>query len=264
MGAANKRLAQVSRPREAGMVPSAIYAESGVRNPDPALPLQFRSRRVADDAAAAGDRSYAPCIAGRRYRTSQLKTPLASSKRAQAAIDDEIGASNVATLVRSQKQCGTRNLLGATKAVERSGGLEALPYCIGAFFRCRLRINDGRIDRTGSDRIDTDATILELRRPRAYKRTNAGLGSAVCGVAWNSLERGDGRNQDDGATIADERQCLLDCEEKPAHIDAEGLVEIFFRRINEWLRIDEARVCNQDIDLSLLSLSLSLSLLIRS
>src|SRR6202008_1614292 len=66
MGAANKRLAQ-ARPREAGIVPSAIYAESGVRNPDPALPLQFHSRRVADDAAAAGDRSYAPL-----YRWSSL------------------------------------------------------------------------------------------------------------------------------------------------------------------------------------------------
>jgi hypothetical protein len=44
------------------------------------------------------------------------------SKRAQAAVDDEIGAGNIAALVESQEQRRGSNLLGATKAVERSGG----------------------------------------------------------------------------------------------------------------------------------------------
>jgi hypothetical protein len=73
-------------------------------------------------------------------------------------------------------------------------------------------------------------------------------------VARNALERGDGRNQDDRAAIAEERKCLLYREEKSAYVDAEGLVEILCRRVDEWFRIDEARVCNQDIDLSLLFL----------
>src|SRR5258708_40149626 len=89
------------------------------------------------------------------------------SKRAQAAVDDEIGAGNVAALVGSQEQrCGS-NLLGSAKAVERSGSLEALSYRVSAFFRCRLRVDDGRVDRARADRVNPDATVLEFRRPRA-------------------------------------------------------------------------------------------------
>jgi len=114
------------------------------------------------------------------------------SKRAQAAIDDEIGAGNVAALVGSQEQrCGS-NLLGVAKAVERSGGPKARPYRVSTFFRWRLRVDDGRVNRARADRVNTDTTVLEFRRPRAHKRTNAGLGCAVSGVARNPLERGDG------------------------------------------------------------------------
>jgi hypothetical protein len=88
--------------------------------------------------------------------------------------------------------------------------------------------------------------------PSTCAQTNAGLGCAVGGVTRNALERGDGRNQDDCAAITDERKRLLDRKEKSAHVGAEGLVEILFRRVDERLRIDEARVCNKDIDLSLL------------
>ena len=69
------------------------------------------------------------------------------------------------------------------------------------------------------------------RRPRAHKRTNTGLGCAVSGVAWNALERGNGGNQDDGAAVAEKRKSLLDAEEKPTHVGAEGLVKILFRRV---------------------------------
>src|SRR5207244_7401626 len=106
---------------------------------------------------------------------------------------------------------------------------KARPYRVSAFFRCRLRVDDGRVYRAGTDRVYTDATVLKFRRPRAQKRTNAGLGCAVSGVARNTLERGNGRNQDDGAPITEERERLLDGEEKPAHVDAEGPVEILLR-----------------------------------
>src|SRR5258708_7540870 len=120
------------------------------------------------------------------------QTPFAHSKRAQAAVDDEIGAGNVAALVGSQEQRRGSNLLGAAKAVERSDGLKACPYRVSAFFRRCLRVDDGRVNRAGANRVDTNATILEFRRPRAHKRTNAGLGCAVSGVERNALESGDG------------------------------------------------------------------------
>jgi hypothetical protein len=46
--------------------------------------------------------------------------PFAHSKRAQAAVDDEIGAGNVTALVGSQEQRRGSNFLGPTKAVEQS------------------------------------------------------------------------------------------------------------------------------------------------
>src|SRR4029077_6208722 len=97
------------------------------RTDAPALPLQFRSYRVADDAAAAGDESYAPCPAGRHHLTSQLKTRLVLSKRTQAAIDNEIGARDVAALVGSQEKRSGSKFLRTAKSVERSRSPEAGP-----------------------------------------------------------------------------------------------------------------------------------------
>jgi hypothetical protein len=128
---------------------------------------------------------------------------------------------------------------------ERGGGAEACPYRVGAFPRRRLCIDDGRVDRARTDRIDPIAAVLEFGRPRSHKRTNACLGGAVGGVAWNAFEGGDRRNQDDGAAVTQKRQRLLDREEKPAHIDAEGLVEILFRDLDKRFRIDEARICDR-------------------
>src|SRR5258708_1553325 len=128
------------------------------------------------------------------------------------------GAGDVATLGGGQEERRGSNLLGPTKAVERRRGCKARPYRVTAFLRCRLRVDDRRVNRAGADSVDTDATILEFRRPRAHKRTNTGFCCAVSGVARNALERDVGRNQDDRAAIAEKRKCLLDCEEKSAHV----------------------------------------------
>src|SRR5258708_12671232 len=72
------------------------------------------------------------------------QTPFAHAKRAQAAVDDEIGAGNVAAFVGSQEQRRGSNLLGAAKAVERSGGPKARPYRVPPFLRRRLRVHGGR------------------------------------------------------------------------------------------------------------------------
>lgn len=150
-----------------------------------------------------------------------------NSKRAQSAIDDEIGSGHEAAFVRSQEQSCGSNLLRATKAVEWGRSLEALPDRVGAFFRCCLRVDDGRVDRARADRVDTNAAVLEFGRPRSHERANACLGRAVGGVTGNALNRGDGRNQDDGAPISKERQRLLNRKEKASYIDGEGPIEAF-------------------------------------
>ena len=71
------------------------------------------------------------------------------------------------------------------------------------------------------------------RPPCADERANAGLGCAVTGVVWDTLKRGDGREKNNRAAIANERECLLN-REKAAHV----VVEILFRRVNERLSIN--------------------------
>jgi hypothetical protein len=84
-------------------------------------------------------------------------------------------------------------------------------------------------------------------RASADERANAGLGCAVTGVVWDTLKRGDGREKDNRAGIANERECLL-TREKAAH----AVVEILFRRVNERLSIDIIRVRNEDVDFAFL------------
>ena len=53
----------------------------------------------------------------------------------------------------------------------------------------------------------------------------------------------------------------MDREEQSSLVGAEGLAEILFRRVDEWLWIDEASVGSQDIDLSLFFLDFLIELI---
>src|ERR1700738_4001509 len=102
-----------------------------------------------------------------------------SSNRGHAAIDREIHACDEACFVGCEEQGGRRDLLRAAEPPERDGCSELGAGLVGPLFCWRLLFEDRRVDRAWADRIDPDATILQLRRPSADEGADCRLAGAV-------------------------------------------------------------------------------------
>jgi hypothetical protein len=109
------------------------------------------------------------------------------SNRGHAAIDWEVHACDEACFVRSEELGGRRDLLRAAEPPEWDGRGELGAGLVGPLFGRRLLLEDRRINRARADRIDPDATILQLRRPRADEGADCRLGGAVSGEAGDAL-----------------------------------------------------------------------------
>ena len=121
-----------------------------------------------------------------------------------------------------------------------------------AFFRRRLRIDDGCVDCSRADGIEADSAVLELSCRSAHAGAHGSLGYVIACVFGDTLEGSDGRDQNDGVAVADQGKRFLDGEEEPAHVSTERFFEVLFSRVNRRLRIIyETRVSDQDIDAAL-------------
>src|SRR3984893_3997711 len=179
--------------------------------------------------------------------------PPSTSNRGQAAIDWEVHACDEACFVRGEEQGGRRDLLRAAEPPERDGRGELGAGLVGSLFGRRLLLEDRRVDRARADRIDPDATILQLRRPRADEGADCRLGSTVGGEAGDPLALGDRVDYDDRPAVIQKRQGLLHREGQTPRVDRKELVEAFLCRLGERLRIADARPGEEDIDLALLA-----------
>src|ERR1700682_3942654 len=96
-----------------------------------------------------------------------------------AAVDEELGAGDVAAVVRRKEEDGLRNLVGASHAAHGHGPddvrLELLELRRGQ----PEVVVAGRVDGTGADDIDTDFSALQVDGPAAREGPDGGLGGAV-------------------------------------------------------------------------------------
>src|SRR5260221_10803784 len=86
------------------------------------------------------------------------------SNRGHAAIDWEVHACDEACFVRGEEQGRRRDLLRPAEPPERDGCGKLGAGLVGALFGRRHMPEDRQVDRAWADRIDPDATILQLRR----------------------------------------------------------------------------------------------------
>src|SRR5690349_12835951 len=98
------------------------------------------------------------------------------SNSGHAAIDGQIHSGDEACFVRSEEQSCRRDLLRAAEPPERDGRGELGADLVGPVFGRRLLLEDRRVDWARTDRIDPNATILQLRRPRADEGADCCLG----------------------------------------------------------------------------------------
>src|ERR1700739_1100135 len=86
----------------------------------------------------------------------------AVSNRAHAAIDWKVHARDEACFVGSKEQSCRRDFLRAAEPAEWDGRSELSAGLVGPLFSRCLLLEDRRVDRAWADRIDPDATILQL------------------------------------------------------------------------------------------------------
>src|ERR1700737_3253606 len=115
----------------------------------------------------------------RPRRAGGRKPPI--SNRGHAAIDRKVYACDEACFVRRKEQGGRRDLLRAAEPPERDGRGELGAGLVSPLFGRRLLLEDRRVDRARADRIDPDATVLQLRRPGADEGADCRLGGTVGG-----------------------------------------------------------------------------------
>jgi hypothetical protein len=156
-----------------------------------------------------------------------------------------------AGLVRGQQQGGcSSDLLWATEPPEGNGRCE-----IGApdrpFAWLKPLFEDRRVDRTGADRVDPVAALLQFGRPGAYEGTDGSLGRTVGGESGNALPVGDRGDHDDGPAIVQKRESLLRRKSQSPRVDRKDLVEALFRGLGKRLRIDDAGASAEDVELAL-------------
>src|SRR6202008_4186356 len=106
-----------------------------------------------------------PRRSARPGRAGGRQAPI--SNRGHAAIDRKVYACDEAFFVRRKEQGRRRDLLRAAEPPKRNRRGELGSGLVGPFLGRRLLIEDRRVDRTWADRIDADATVLQLGRPGA-------------------------------------------------------------------------------------------------
>src|SRR6201993_2684182 len=87
-----------------------------------------------------------------------------------ATIDAQFVAGHEAAVVGGQKQCRGRDLLGAAQPVEW--------YRRGELCLVGLSVQHGSVDRARAQRVEPDATVVELAGPGAGIGPQGGLAGA--------------------------------------------------------------------------------------
>src|SRR5579864_4989371 len=133
-----------------------------------------------------------------------------------SAIDNQVIAEYITTLIRSQKErCGS-NFLGTAKSANGNDGLEPLASTIGLLFRSKLTINDRRINRARADEIRADLPVLQFCRPSAHVGAQCRFGGGVGSITWIAFQPNTRPDKNHRATVIQNRQSLLTSE--PQHL----------------------------------------------
>src|ERR1700728_2411383 len=97
-------------------------------------------------------------------------------------------------------------------------------------------------------------SALQFVDPRACEGAQRQLARGIHPETRETLRRSIGPGHDDRRAIAEQRQCLLNREQRAAHIQIEGRIEVLLGDLTQrqWLALAGTR--EQDVDLALLAL----------
>ena len=115
-------------------------------------------------------------------------------------------------------------------------------------------VENGGVDWTGADGVDSDLAVFQVDGPAASEGTHRSLGRAVDAEGVEALGGNDGGIEDDRPSIDQQRKRLLHGEEKTLDVGVESLVEMFFGDRPEGREFTAAGIGEDDIDVASLLL----------
>src|SRR5271155_687149 len=136
------------------------------------------------------------------------------------AVHEEFDAVDETGIAGGEEEGNGRDLLRASDLAAWDLGLEEL-LRVGS-----EGIEDRRVDGAGTEDVHSDSALLELQEPRTGERANRGLTGAVDAKRRKTLDAGNGTVEKDRAVVVEERERLLHGEERAAHVEIEGVVEV--------------------------------------
>src|SRR6266849_6223814 len=132
-------------------------------------------------------------------------------------VDEEFDAVDEARVVRGEEESYSCDLFRTAHLAARNEGFEPL-LCLGAEW-----VENRRVDGAGAEDVHPNSSLLELDQPGTREGAHGGFTGAIYAEGRESLDAGDGAVEEDGAVVVEERQRLLDGEERTAHVEVESL-----------------------------------------
>ena len=111
-------------------------------------------------------------------------------------------------------------------------------------------IEDRRVDGAGAEDVHPNSPLLEFHQPGASERADCGLACAVDAERREALDAHNRAVQKNGAVVVEERERLLHGEERPAHVEVEGLVEVLLGDLIEFGEFAATGTGEEDVDLA--------------
>src|SRR5439155_16589349 len=105
----------------------------------------------------------------------------------EAAVDEQLGAGDVARVVGGEEHHRFRDLVRRADPAEGNGARDGLAALLADIGGRQQVAQAGRIDRAGADGVHADAAGLQVRRPRARERAHRGFGGGIDAVRRQAL-----------------------------------------------------------------------------
>src|SRR5580700_10644168 len=128
-------------------------------------------------------------------RSRPKNLPPFRSDLGSAAVNEQFYTRDETGVIRRQKQRHLSNFLGFPHASHRDGGRNPRKHV------CRLPIRQRRIDRTRTNNVRADTTVLQICSPGSDERADCSLTRGVDAEGGSTLNTRDRAVENDRATI---------------------------------------------------------------
>ena len=155
-------------------------------------------------------------------------TPATNSDHCGAAVDNQLHAIDVARVVRGEEQRDRCDLLWAAHFSPRDHGLEHRLHLRG-----HHRLHHRRGDLAGGQHVHPDLPVPQLGYPHPCVGGQHGFARCIHTPIGVAPERRVRPGHEDRASIVEQRQRLLDREQRAARVQREGGIELLLGDLPE-------------------------------